>query len=99
MLIGNLEELLRKRGHILLHLSTRGLSKHAFQVSIQWQICRQKKTSGQVFDNVQRAIIFIQKIKGLDRMPGILKKNSWKKGAKMIHSALFKRQRQRKLVD
>ena len=37
ILLGNVEELLKKLGYILFHLSTRGLSVYTIQVSIQWK--------------------------------------------------------------
>ena len=52
--------------------------------------------SEQVFDNVQRAVDFNQRNKGLDRMPSIAKKSSWGKSIKSICSAPFKRQKQRR---
>ena len=51
--------------------------------------------SGQVFDNVQRAVDFIQRNKGVDRMASIAKKES----TKSIYSAPSKRQKQREKRD
>ena len=39
--------------------------------------------SGQVFDNVQRAIDFNNRNKGVNRIPGIAKKGLWRKKFKM----------------
>ena len=52
--------------------------------------------SVQVFDNVQRAVEFNQRNKGVDRMPSLAKKGSCGKSTKSIHSAPFKIQKQRK---
>ena len=54
--------------------------------------------SGQVFDNVQRAVDFNQRNKGVDRMPSIAKKGSFGKSTKSICSAPSKRQKQRRPV-
>ena len=54
--------------------------------------------SGQVFDNVQRAVDFNHRNKELDRMPSIAKKRLLRKKYKSICSAPFKRQKQRRPV-
>ena len=54
--------------------------------------------SGQVFDNVQRAIDFNHRNKGVDRMPSFAKKSLLRKSTKNICSAPFKRQNQRRPV-
>ena len=54
--------------------------------------------SGQVFDNVQRAVDFNRRNKGVDRMPSLAKKKLLKKSSKSIYSAPFKRQKQRRPV-
>ena len=54
--------------------------------------------SGQVFDNVQRAVDFNLRNKGVDRMPSIAKKRLLRKNTKSICSAFFKRQKQRRPV-
>ena len=54
--------------------------------------------SGQVFDNVQRAVDFNHRNKGVDRMPSIAKKDSWGKSTKNIFLAPFKRKQQRRPV-
>ena len=55
--------------------------------------------SGQVFDNVQRAVDFNQRNKGVGRMPSIAKIFSCGKKTKSIWAAPFRRQKQRRLVD
>ena len=37
VLLGNIQELQKNFGFLLLHLTTRGLSVYTFQVSIQWK--------------------------------------------------------------
>ena len=54
--------------------------------------------SGQVFDNVQQAVDFNHRNKGVDRMPTIEKKRLLTKKYKNICSAPFKRQKQRRTV-
>ena len=54
--------------------------------------------SGQVFDNVQRAVDFNHRNKGVDRMPSTAKKRLLRKSSKSIYSAPFKRQKQRRPV-
>ena len=56
-------------------------------------------TSGQVFDNVQRAVDFNQRNKGVDRMPNIAKRSSCGKSTKSIYSVPSKRQKQRRPMD
>ena len=54
--------------------------------------------SGQVFDNVQQAVYFNHRSRGVDRMPSIAKKRLLSKSTKNICSAPFKRQKQRRPV-
>ena len=54
--------------------------------------------SGQVFDNVQRAVDFNQRNKGVDRMPSIAKKRLLRKKYKKHLFSSFKRQKQRRPV-
>ena len=51
-----------------------------------------------MFDNVQRAVDFNHRNKGVDRMPSIAKKILEEKVKKNICSAPFKRQKQRRPV-
>ena len=53
----------------------------------------------QVFDNVQRAVDFNQRNKGVDRMPSIAKNRLSRKKYKNIDSAPLKSEKQRRLVD
>ena len=56
--------------------------------------------SGQLFDNLQRAVHFNQQNRGMDRMPRIAKKRLFrKKYKKNTYWALSERPNQRKLVD
>ena len=54
--------------------------------------------TGQVFDNVQRALEFKHRNKGADRMASIAKKGSCGQSRKSIYSAPSKRQKQRRPV-
>ena len=54
--------------------------------------------SGQLFDNLQRAVHFNQQNRGVDRMSSIAKKDSWGRSIKNICSAPSKRRNRRKLV-
>ena len=54
--------------------------------------------SGQLIDNLQRAVHFNQQNRGVDRMPSIAKKGIMMKSSKSIYSAPFKRQKQRRPV-
>ena len=75
LLLGIVQELL-KNVYILLHLLTRGLSVYTIQVSIKWKFIAK---SGQVFDNVQQAVDFNHRNKGLDTKPSIAKKELLRK--------------------
>ena len=46
--------------------------------------------SGQVFDNVQQAVDFKHKIKGVARMPTLQKRDSWGKSSKALVQLLWK---------
>ena len=93
LLHGNVEELLKKLDtfcftyqHVdCLHT----LFKHRFSGKV---IAK----SGQVFGNVQRAVDFNHRNKGVDRMPSIAKKKLLRKKYKNTCSAPFKRQKQRR---
>ena len=60
----------------MLHLSTRGLSVYIFKYRFSGKVIAK---SGQVFDNVQRAVDFNHRSKGVDRMPSIAKKTLLRK--------------------
>ena len=60
----------------MIHLSTRGLSVYTIQISIQWKVFAKSR---QVFDNLQRAVDFNPRNKGVDRMPSIAKKRLLRK--------------------
>ena len=96
VLLGNVEELLKKLDTFCItyqHVDCLyTLFKHRFSGKVF-------ATSGQVFDNVQRAVDFNHRNKGVDRMPSIAKKGSCEKSSKSIYSAPLKRQNQRRLVD
>ena len=55
--------------------------------------------SGQLFDNLQRAVHFNQQNRGVDRMLSIAKRSCWGKSTKNICWAPSKRPNRRKIVD
>ena len=72
----------------MFHLSTRGLSLYPVQVL---QMKKNIAKSGIVFNNVQRAISFKQKNRGVDKLPIIAKMRlSRKKFKHLFMSALQK---------
>ena len=75
LLIGNVEELLKKLDTFCFtyqHVDCLSLFKYRFSGKVI-------ANSGQVFDNVQRAVDFNQRNKGVDRMPSIAKKRLLRK--------------------
>ena len=89
--------------HIILLGNTEGLPKklHTFCFTYQHADClctlfkyrfsgKVNSKSGQVFDNVQRAVDFDHRNKGLGRMPSIAKKRLLKKVQKALNQLLSK---------
>ena len=87
ILLGNVQELLKKLdsfGFTYQHVDCLyTLFKYRFSGKVFAK-------SGQVFDNVQRAVDFNQRNKGMDRMPSIAKKRLLGKKYKIIFSSFQK---------
>ena len=71
LLLGNVEELLKKLDTFCFTYQHVDCLYSLFKYRFSGKVVAK---SGQVFDNVQRAIDFNQKNKGVDRMPSIAKK-------------------------
>ena len=95
LLLGNVEELLKKLDTFCFtyqHVDCLyTLIKHRFSGKV---IAK----SGQVFDNVQRAVDFNHRNKGVDRMPSIAKKRLLRKKYKKHLFSSFQKQKQRRPV-
>ena len=96
LLLGNVEELLKKLDTFCFTYQHVDCLYTLFKYRFSGKVIAK---SGQVFDNVQRAVVFNQRNKGVDRMPSIAKRGSRGKSIKSIYSAPSKRQKQRRLVD
>ena len=95
ILLENVEELLKKLIHFASPISTWTVCIHYSKIdSVEKSIAK----SGQVFDNVRRAVDFNHWNKGVDRMPSIAKKDFRGKSSESINSAPFKRQKLPRLV-
>ena len=95
LLLGNIEELLKKLDTFCFTYQHVDCLYSLFKYRFSGKVVAK---SGQVFDNVQRAIDFNQRNKGVDRMPSIAKKRLLRKKYKSICSAPFKRQKRRRPV-
>ena len=88
LLHGNVEELLQKLDSFCFTYQHVGCLYTIFKYRFSGKVVVK---SGQVFDNVQRAVDFNQKNKGVDRMPSIAKKRlSRKKYKKHLFSSFQK---------
>ena len=76
LLPGNVEELLKKLNTFCLTYQHVDCLYTLFKYQFSGKVVEK---SGQVFDNVQRAVDFNQRNKGVDRMPSIAKKRLFKK--------------------
>ena len=95
ILLGNVEELLKKLDTFCFTYQ----HVDCLYTLFKYRLTGKKfANSGQLFDNVQRAVDFNHRNKGVDRMPSIAKKDSQRKSSKSIYSALSKRQKQRRTV-
>ena len=95
VLLGNVQELLKKLDSICLNYQ----HVECLYTLFKYRLCGKViAKSGQVFDNVQRAVDYNHRNKGVDRMPSIAKKRLLRKRTKNNCSALFKRQKQRRPV-
>ena len=76
LLIGNVEELLKKLDTFCFTYQHLDCLYTLFKYRFSGKVIAK---SGQVFDNVQRAVDFNQRNKGVDRMPSIAKKRLLRK--------------------
>ena len=76
LLIGNVEELLKKLDTFCFTYQHVDCLYTLFKYRFSGKVIAK---SGQVFDNVQRAVDFNQRNKGVDRMPSIAKKRLLRK--------------------
>ena len=96
VLLGNVQELLKKLDKFCFTYQHVDCLYTLFKYRFSGKVIIK---SGQVFDNMQRAVDFIHRNKGVDRMLSIEKKRlSRGKITKNICSAPFKRQQQRRPV-
>ena len=93
VLLGNVQELLKKLDTFCFTYQHVNCLYTLFKYRFSGKVFAK---SGQVFDNVQRAVDFNQGNKGVDRMPSFAKRDSWGKSAKSIFSTPSKRQKQRR---
>ena len=75
ILLGNVEELLKKLGTFCFTYQHVDCLYTLFKYGFRGKVIAK---SGQVFENVQRAVDFNQRNKGVDRMPSIAKKEALK---------------------
>ena len=95
LLHGNVEELLKKLDTFCFTYQHVDCLYTLFKYRFSGKVIAK---SGQVFDNVQRAVDFNHRNKGVDRMPSIAEKKLLRKKYKNTCSAPFKRQKQRRPV-
>ena len=95
VLLGNVQELLKKLDTFCLTYQHVDCLYKLFKYRFSGKVLAK---SGQVFDNVQRAVDFNHRNKGVDRMPSIAKKRLLRKRTKNISSTPFNRQIQRRQV-
>ena len=89
MLRGNVEELLKMLDTFCFTYQHVDCLYTLFKYRFSGKVIAK---SGQVFDNVQPAVDFNHRNKGVDRMPSIAKKRLVRKKFKTIYSAPFKRE-------
>ena len=94
ILLGNVEELLKKLDSFCFTYQHVDCLYTLFKYRFSGKVFAK---GGQVFDNVQRAVDFNHRNKGVDRSPSIAKK-LLRKSLKSIYSTPSKRQKQRKPV-
>ena len=96
VLLGNVQELLKKLDTFCFTYQHVECLHTLFEYRFSGKVIAK---SGQVFDNVQRAVNFNHRNKGVDRMPSNAKNRLLRKNCKKnICSAPFKRQKQRRTV-
>ena len=88
LLLGNVEELLRKLYIFCLTCQHVDCLYTLFKYQFSGKVIAK---SGQVFDNVQRAVDLSQRNKGVDRMPSIAKKRLLRKKYKKLLFSSFQK--------
>ena len=88
LLIGNVEELLKKLDTFCFTYQHVDCLYTLFKYRFSGKVIAK---SGQVFDNVQRAVDFNQRNKGVDRMPSIAKKRLLRKKYKKHSFSSFQK--------
>ena len=96
ILIGNIKELLQKLDAFCFNYQHVDCLYTIFKNRLSGKIVLK---SGQLFDNLKRAVHFNQQNRGVDRMPSITQKRFLRKKYKIICLAPSKRPNRRKLVD
>ena len=96
VLLGNVQELLKKLDTVCFTYQHVDCLYTLFKYRFSAKIFAKSR---QVFANLQRAVDFNQRNKGVDRMPNNGKKSFLRKSSKSIYSAPFERQKQRRPVD
>ena len=87
VLLGNVQELLKKLGTFFFTYQHVDWLYTQFKYRFSGKVIAE---SGQVFDNVQRAVDFNHRNKGVDRMPSISKKRLLRKKYKHLFSSFQK---------
>ena len=95
VLLGNVQELLKKLDTFCFTYQHVDCIYTLFKYRFSGKVIAK---SGQLFNNVQRAVDFNHRNKGVDRIPSIAKKRLLCKSSKSIYSAPSKRPNRRKLV-
>ena len=96
VLLGNVQELLKKLDTICFIHQHVDCLYTLFKYRFSGKVIAK---SGQVFDNVQRAVDFNHRNKGVDRMPSIAKKRLRKKYKKHLFSSFQKTKQRRPVVQ
>ena len=96
ILLGNIDELLKKLDTICFTYQHVDCLYTLFKYRFSGKVFAR---SGQVFDNVQRAVDFNQRSKGVGRKPSIAKKRLLRKKYNKHLFSSFQKTKQRRLVD
>ena len=96
ILIGNIKELLQKLDAFCFNYQHVDCLYTLFKYRF---IGKSVINSGQLFDNLQRAVHFNQQNRGVDRMPSIAKKRLLRKKHKKHLLSSFQKTNRRKVVD
>ena len=96
ILIGNIKDLLKKLEAFCFKYQHEDCLYTLFEDRFNGKIVIK---SGQLFDNLQRAVRFNQQNRGVERMPSIAKKRLLRKSSKIVCWAPSKRPNRCKAVD